>query len=78
VADWNGFGTNSPAALTSGVASAWSELTPANGAFWTDLAFPTSAVGYVVCSTVNNASTFVFTVYRTTNSGKSWGSVPLP
>ena len=53
-------------------------LIQGNGAFWTDLAFPTSAVGYVVCSTVNNASQFVFTVYRTTNGGKSWGSVPLP
>jgi hypothetical protein len=54
------------------------ELTQGNGAFWTGLAFPTSAIGYVVCSTVNNASRFVFTVYRTTNGGKSWGRVPLP
>jgi hypothetical protein len=56
--------------VTTNAGTTWrSELTQANGAFWSDLAFPTSAVGYVVCSTVNDASKFVFTVYWTTNSG---------
>jgi hypothetical protein len=54
------------------------ELTQPNGAFWTDLSFPSSTTGFVVCGTVNNAGKEVATVYRTTNAGRIWHPLSLP
>jgi hypothetical protein len=54
------------------------ELPQNNGAFWSGLEFPSATAGFVVCSTVNSAQQEVGTVYRTTNSGKSWSALSLP
>jgi photosystem II stability/assembly factor-like uncharacterized protein len=54
------------------------ELPQNNGAFWSDLEFPSATTGFVVCSTVNNALHEVGAVYRTTDSGKSWSALSLP
>lgn len=64
--------------VTANAGETWkSELTEPNGAFCSDLAFPGPTTGFVVCTTVNNAGKEIGTVYRTTNSGKSWNSLSL-
>ena len=65
--------------VTANAGKTWkAELPQANGAFWSDLSFPSATTGYVVCSTVNNSLKVVNTVYRTTNSGKTWSGLSLP
>jgi hypothetical protein len=60
--------------VTTNAGRAWTaELTQPNGAFWTDLSFPSSTTGFVVCNTVSNAGKEVATVYRTTNAGRTRG-----
>jgi len=66
-------------AVTANAGKTWTiKLTQDNGAFFSDLAFPTATTGFVVCSTVNNALKIVNTVYRTTSAGKSWSGLSLP
>ncbi|MGH3167027.1 MAG: hypothetical protein ACRDN0_14210 [Trebonia sp.] len=65
--------------VTTSAGKTWAAVqTQPNGAFWSDLSFPTATTGFVVCSTVDNSLKEVDTVYRTTNSGKTWSAVPLP
>ena len=54
------------------------KLTQGNGAFWTDLSFPSATTGVVVSNTVNNALQQVATVYRTTDAGRTWHPLSLP
>jgi photosystem II stability/assembly factor-like uncharacterized protein len=55
-----------------------SELPQANGASWSDLAFPAAATGVVVCDTVNDSGAQIGTVYRTADAGHTWHALPLP
>jgi hypothetical protein len=55
-----------------------SELTQGNGAFWNDLEFPTATTGFIVCSTVSSSLRQTATLYRTTDSGRTWRAVPVP
>jgi len=65
--------------VTSNAGKSWTaQLAQPNGAFWNDLAFPTATTGVIVCSTLNNSSKFVGTVYRTTNAGRTWKALTLP
>jgi photosystem II stability/assembly factor-like uncharacterized protein len=54
------------------------KLPPANGAFWTDLAFASPTTGAVVVNTVDDSGNLVGTVYRTTNAGRTWHALSLP
>jgi photosystem II stability/assembly factor-like uncharacterized protein len=65
--------------VSANAGKTWTAKLPQNnGAFWSDLEFPSATTGFVVCSTVNNALHEVGAVYRTTNSGKSWSALSLP
>ncbi len=65
--------------VTSDAGQTWAtELTQPNGAFWKDLAFPSSSVGVIVCNTVNDSLQPVYTVYRTADAGRSWHALSLP
>lgn len=55
-----------------------SELTQPNGAFWMNLAFPSSSTGVAVANTVDKAGNLVGIVYRTTNAGRAWHELSLP
>ena len=66
-------GTEGGLVSTADASASWtSALTEANGAQCTDLAYPGTATGYAACSTVTSTGKQTGTVYRTTNSGKSW------
>ena len=65
--------------VTFNAGKTWApEIPQNNGAFFSDLWYPSFTTGYVVCNTYNNAGNEVDTLYRTTNSGRSWRAVPLP
>jgi hypothetical protein len=53
-------------------------LAQGNGAVWSDLSFPSATTGVVVCATTNNALKQVATVYRTTDTGRTWHPLTLP
>jgi photosystem II stability/assembly factor-like uncharacterized protein len=53
-------------------------LTQPNGAVWSDLSFPSATTGAVVCATTNDANQQVATVYRTTDTGRTWHPLTLP
>lgn len=73
------FATEGNLGVTANAGKTWTvKLSQPNGAFWYDLAFPSTTTGFVVCSTVNNKLKIVNTVYRTTNSGQSWTALSLP
>jgi hypothetical protein len=66
-------------AVTVNAGQTWTvKLTKPNGAFWTDLSFPSATTGVVVSSTVNNALKQVASVYRTTDAGRTWRPLSLP
>jgi hypothetical protein len=54
------------------------EIPQNNGADFPSVSYPTATTGFVVCSTYNNESQEVDTLYRTTDSGLAWHAVPLP
>jgi hypothetical protein len=65
-------------AVTRDAGRTWTaEIPQNNGAFWSDLSFSTATTGTVVCSTVNDKSDIVATVYRTTNAGRTWTALKL-
>jgi hypothetical protein len=53
-------------------------LTQGNGAVWSDLSFPSATTGVVMCATTSNANQQVATVYRTTDTGRTWHPLTLP
>lgn len=55
-----------------------SQLGQPSGASWTDLSFPSSTVGVVVCDTIDNSGNQIGTVYRTTNAARTWQALTLP
>ena len=66
-------------AVTFNAGRTWTvKLIKPNGAFWTDLSFPSATTGVVVSSTVNNALKQVANVYRTTDAGRTWHPLSLP
>jgi hypothetical protein len=66
-------------AVTFNAGRTWTvKITKPNGAFWTDLSFPSATTGVVVSATVNNALKEVATVYRTTDAGRTWHRLSLP
>jgi photosystem II stability/assembly factor-like uncharacterized protein len=66
-------------AVTVNTGRTWAAaLTRGNGAVWSDLSFPSATTGIVVCATTNNANQQVATVYRTTDTGRTWHPVTLP
>jgi hypothetical protein len=54
------------------------ELIKPNGASFSDLAFPSAAVGVVVVNSVTDAGREVGAVDRTTDGGRVWRALPLP
>jgi photosystem II stability/assembly factor-like uncharacterized protein len=66
-------------AVTVNAGRTWAAaLTQGNGAVWSDLSFPSATTGVVVCATTNNADQQVATVYRTTDTGRTWHPLTLP
>jgi hypothetical protein len=66
-------------AVTADAGRTWTATLPqGNGAVWSDLSFPSATTGVVVCATTNNALKQVSTLYRTTDAGRTWHSLPLP
>jgi photosystem II stability/assembly factor-like uncharacterized protein len=65
--------------LTGNAGRTWATRLPQpNGAFWQDLAFPSSSVGVADVQTVTNKLKSIGTVYRTTNGGGTWHALALP
>ena len=63
---------------TSDAGKTWtSRLGQPNGASWSDLSFPSSKVGVVVCDTIDNSGNQIGTVYRTTDAGRTWPALPF-
>lgn len=65
--------------VTADAGHSWAvKLLKPNGAFWSDLAFPSSSTGVVVGVTVNNSLKEVGAVYRTVDGGNTWHPLALP
>lgn len=65
--------------VTSDAGHTWAtRLLKPNGAFWSDLAFPSSTTGVAVGVTVNNSLKEVGAVYRTVDGGRTWHALTLP
>ena len=65
--------------VTSDTGHSWAiKLLKPNGAFWSDLAFPSGSTGVVVGVTVDNSLKQIGAVYRTVDGGHSWHALTLP
>jgi hypothetical protein len=65
--------------VTADTGHAWAtRVLKPNGAFWSDLAFPSATTGAVVGVTVNNSLKQVGAVYRTVDGGHTWHALTLP
>jgi hypothetical protein len=65
--------------VTANAGHTWStRLLKPNGAFWSDLAFPSGSTGAVVGVTVNSSLKAVGAVYRTVDGGHTWHALTLP